>query len=134
MTYESKIKMEFFKIIDIASSAAQIQEWLKTERLQEINDEIVILDGDDSLFTMGCIWGEFTIRKDPVKGGIRFSMLDCPNALAWTITTGYPPERDKIIIHLTINRTQKQEHFIDEINEFIESWGNGIYNYLKIKK
>jgi len=33
-------------------------------------------------------WGEFQLRRDPIKGGVRYSMSDCPNALAWTITTG----------------------------------------------
>jgi hypothetical protein len=53
-------------------------------------------------------------------------MLDCPNALAWTITCGYPPTRDKIVIHLTINREQKPQEFIEEINEFLDGWMKGL--------
>ena len=62
-------------------------------------------------------------------GGVRFSMLNCPNALAWTITTGYPPAREKIIVHLTINRERKQEEFIEEIQLFLEDLGNGIASF-----
>jgi hypothetical protein len=44
-------------------------------------------------------------------------MLDCPNALAWTVTTGYPPARDKLVVHLTINRERKQDEFLEEIRQ-----------------
>lgn len=58
----------------------------------------------EELCLIGGMWGEFTLRRDHIMGGARFSMLDCPNALAWTFTTGYPPDRDKLVVHLTINR------------------------------
>ena len=75
------------------------------------------------------MWGEFTVRRDEIMGGVRFSMLNCPNALAWTITTGYPPAREKIIVHLTINRERKQEEFVEEIKLFLEDIGNGIASF-----
>jgi hypothetical protein len=63
-------------------------------------------------------------------GGIRFSMLNCPNALAWTITTGYPPAREKVVIHLTINRERKQEEFVEEMHQFLEDLQTGLQSYL----
>ena len=77
----------------------------------------------------GGMWGEFTVRRDKVMGGLRFSMLNCPNALAWTITTGYPPAREKVVIHLTINRERKQEEFVEEIQLFLEDLSNGIASF-----
>lgn len=120
--------MEFFKIADIQCTEKEIQERISVTAIDEINPEIVVLSGNNDEFRIGCIWGEFTIKRDNIKGGIRFSMLDCPNALSWTITTGFPPEREKIIIHLTINRTQKAQEFVDEINEFMDSWVEGLEN------
>lgn len=120
--------MEFFKIVDLKTSENEIQKRINIETISEINPEVIVLAGNNEEFQIGCIWGEFTIRRDEIRGGIRFSMLDCPNALTWTITTGYPPEREKTIIHLTINRTQKPQVFIDEIEEFIESWKLGLEN------
>ena len=40
-----------------------------------------------SKVVIGGMWGEFTLRRDQIMGGVRFSMLDCPNALAFTITS-----------------------------------------------
>ena len=62
---------------------------------------------------------EFTLERSMVKGGLRFALIECPNALCWTLTTGFPPKRDAIEIHLTINRTRKHEEFIEEINDFL---------------
>lgn len=95
--------MEFFRMVDIAVTEKTIQEELTLGKLEE--------------------W-------DHIMGGIRFSMLNCPNALAWTITTGYPPARDKIVLHLTINRGRKQKEIVDEIHLFLEdlykAWGDNI--------
>jgi len=53
-------------------------------------------------------------------------LLDCPNALQWTITTGFPPEENKIVLHCTINRTQKSDEFIEEIEDFLIEWETGL--------
>lgn len=118
--------MEFFRAANIQTTETEIKERINIDSISEICPDIIVLDGDNSDFKIGSIWGEFTIRRDNIKGGIRFAMLDCPNALTWTITTGYPPKKDQVIIHLTINRQQKQEQFIEEINEFLEGWKKGL--------
>lgn len=125
--------MEFFRIVDIDTSEKEICDKISFDRISEINPEIVLLDGNSEIFRIGCIWGEFTLQRYKIKGGLRFSMTDCPNALAWTVTTGFPPEREKIVIHLTINRTQKPREFIEEIDEFLDSWVAGlIQNYKQV--
>ena len=58
------------------------------------------------------------MSRSEIKGGIRFALLACPNALCWTITTGFPPEPESIVIHLTINRQQINQEFVEEIDEF----------------
>ena len=68
---------------------------------------------------------------DKIKGGVRFTLIDCPNALSWTITTGFPPERNKIILHATINRTQKPDEFIEEVDEFLDEWDTGLTKSFK---
>ncbi len=118
--------MEFFRIVDIVANQAEIQKEIGIGSISRIYPDIIVLEGDEKEFQIGSIWGEFNIRRDNINGGIRFSMLNCPNALAWTITTGYPPAREKIIIHLTINRQQKQPEFIEEIEEFLNGWQNGL--------
>ncbi len=118
--------MEFFRIIDVSISEPLIQQKLTLQNLDKFCGSIFPLDQGIEVCKTGGMWGEFTIRRDKIRGGVRFSMLDCPNALAWTITTGYPPARDKIVVHLTINRERKQKEFIEEIELFLEDLHDGL--------
>ena len=121
--------MEFFKIVDVRTTEKAIQEKLTLGNLEEFCESIFPLEDHPEVCLTGGMWGEFTVRRDKVMGGLRFSMLNCPNALAWTITTGYPPAREKVVIHLTINRERKQEEFVEEIQLFLEDLSNGIASF-----
>lgn len=122
--------MEFFKIVDVQSDEKAIQEKLTLQNLEKFCESMFPLDKGEEICPTGGMWGEFTLRRDAIMGGVRFSMLDCPNALAWTITTGYPPAREKLLIHLTINRERKQEVFIEEIHQFLADMNEGLAKFL----
>ena len=122
--------MEFFEIIDIQVSEQVIQEKIRLEKLESFCESIFPLEEGQDVCQIGGMWGEFLLRRDAIMGGVRFSMLDCPNALAWTITTGYPPARENLVIHLTINRERKQDEFVQEIRLFLEDLRTGIQSFL----
>lgn len=112
--------MEFFKIVKVKTNEESIQEHITLGALENFSNEIFPLEEPSGNgVEIGGIWGEFTLNRAVIKGGIRFSLVECPNALCWTVTTGYPPERNSIVIHLTINRKRKLPEFIDEIEEFL---------------
>jgi hypothetical protein len=113
--------MEFFRISKVKTTEQLIQQHIHLGNLENISTELFGLgapEGDE--LAIGGLWGEFTLSRSSIKGGVRFALLECPNALCWTVTTGYPPERDAIVIHLTINRQRKQPEFIEEIHEFLD--------------
>lgn len=118
--------MEFFRIIDKQTSEAIIQEKITQNSLEEFTESMFLIEQGNENFSGGTLWGEFEISYDKINGGVRFTLLDCPNALQWTITTGYPPERTKIVLYATINRTQKPKEFVEEINEFLDEWEAGL--------
>ncbi|MDB4576001.1 hypothetical protein N9112_03495 [bacterium] len=68
-------------------------------------------------------------RREEIRYGVRFSLLNCPHALAWTIT--FNEESQDIVIHCTIDKRQQDPDFIDSIYEFIEDWSSGITRALK---
>lgn len=123
--------MEFFKIIDIKTDQQWIHQNITVENLEAITETNFVIEKRDNDALIGTLWGEFDLSYDKINGGVRFALTSCPNALAWTITTGFPPEREKLILHVTINRTQKQQEFVDEINDFIEDWSEGLINFFK---
>jgi hypothetical protein len=123
--------MEFFKIIDIETNSDWIQKNITVTNLAKITETNFVLEKKGKNALIATLWGEFDLSYDKINGGVRFALTSCPNALAWTITTGFPPERSKLIIHATINRTQKPQEFIDEINEFLDDWEHGLSNFFK---
>jgi len=122
--------MEYFKIVDVSSSEKDIQQKLSLANLEKFCESIFALDKGEEICPIGGMWGDFTLRRDQIMGGVRFSMLDCPNALAWTITTGYPPAREKVVVHLTINRERKKDEFVEEIKLFLEDLQVGLQSFL----
>lgn len=120
--------MEFFKIIDKQVSEETIQLKITPSTLENFTESMFLLEDGNDTFKGATLWGEFEISYHKIKGGVRFTLIDCPNALAWTITTGFPPERKKIVLHATINRTQKPDEFLEEIDEFLEEWETGLIN------
>ena len=113
--------MEYFRIVKLKTTEQNIQSQLKLANLDDWNTEIFNLDKpSEENANIGELWGEFTLNRSQIKGGIRFALIECPNALCWTITTGYPPDPESVIIHLTINRQEKSEEFVEEISAFLD--------------
>lgn len=123
--------MEFFAIADIETQPEVLQS-LTVDRLNQYCsdiDKVLRIEHADNA-DVYCIWGEFTVHRQMINGGIRFSLPTCPNALAWTITTGFEPTPQKVVIHCTINRTEHDEDFIESIESFIDSWRTGLEKHL----
>jgi len=113
--------MEYFRIIDISTTQEQITELVVLKNLEGISTQLFsIAEPQEGQVEIGSLWGEFTLSRDEIKGGLRFSLKECPNALAWTITTGYPPEPEGVVIYLTVNRKELEQEFIEEIEEFLD--------------
>lgn len=118
--------MEFFRIIDKQVSEGQLQNKIHPQSIADFTQTMMFLENIGNNFMGLTLWGEFNISYDKINGGVRFALLDCPNALTWTITNGFPPENNKIVLHCTINRIQKPIEFIEEIEEFLEEWEEGL--------
>ena len=113
--------MEFFRIIQVQTQVKNIQDELTIKNLELISNEIFVIGKQsESEASIGGVWGEFTLTRSLISGGLRFALSECPNALAWTITTGFDPDPAAIIVHLTINRQQQKELFIAEIEAFLD--------------
>ena len=118
--------MEFFRIIDKQATEEQLQAKIHPRSIEEFTESMLFLESVENNFIGLTLWGEFNMSYDKINGGVRFALLDCPNALSWTITAGFPPGKDKIVLHCTINRSEKPIEFIEEIEEFMDEWEAGL--------
>ncbi len=113
--------MEFFRKIDLKIKESDLCEALTLASLENITQQFFVIGEQDlEEASIGGVWGEFTLTRQVIRGGLRFALKECPNGLAWTITTGLPPKTDCILIHLTLNREQIAQEFFEEIEEFLE--------------
>ena len=68
------------------------------------------------------VGGLFTVQREIIKNGIRISLLNCPNALAFTITK----EEQGVVLHCTINSAEPDQDFVESIELFLSDLRNGI--------
>ena len=117
--------MEFFAAVKCASDPAALKKQLTIARLPELCASVMTVISDEQIHgTIYCLWGQFKINREELKYGIRFSLPDCPNTLAWSVT--FDPATENIIIHLTINKKKHDADFIESIEQFINDWSEGI--------
>ncbi len=113
--------MEFFRVLNIQTQEQFIQNTFTLDQLELLTNDIFVIGNiTPSEAQIGGIWGEFTLTRSYIRGGLRFALKECPNALAWTITAGLNPEPETVVIHLTINRQAQTPEFIVEINDFLD--------------
>ena len=100
--------MEFFRILPVNTSERVLHGFLTPNNVDKISNLIFPLgESFEDQVEIGGLWGEFSLLHSRIKGGVRFALKECPNALAWTVTTGYPPDPESVVVHLTINRMTK---------------------------
>ncbi|EGV16165.1 hypothetical protein [Thiocapsa marina] len=117
--------MEFFATARLLATPDQLRDRITGPRLADCCDAIDrVLDWREDLDAgeIYCLWGQFEVRREPIRGGVRFTLPGCPNALAWTVTA----ESDAVIVHCTINRTEHDPDFIESIETFVEDWRVGL--------
>mgnify|MGYP003972950359 FL=1 len=118
--------MEFFITANIRETEKKLQDTITMDNIEQFCESIVLLQQGTDTATIGSSWGEFQLSRQTINGGLRFALPTCPNALAWTITSGQPPDPDKVVIHLTISRQEKSEEFVQSIVDFGNEWREGL--------
>jgi len=120
--------MEFFEYAEVATTQEEIRGKVGIDSLPMFCEDIEAVDVAEELGRVIYFrhWGRFHIRQETVLGGVRFSVPDCPNALAWTVTTGYPPHPEKIVLHATINRTEHSPDFLGATKSLLAAFKAGL--------
>lgn len=75
-----------------------------------------------------CLWGAFNVRRDVIRNGVRYALVDCPHALAWTVTLD--EAREHVVIHCTIDKTRPDPEFAESIHTFVSDWADGVRDRL----
>jgi len=114
--------VEFFSAIKNNNlNKDSLKTKLTIARLPELCRSIdKVLRDDENSGEIYCLWGNFEINREVLNDGVRFSLPNCPNALAWTITCD--EDNDEILIHCTIAKKQHDADFVESIEQFVTDW------------
>ena len=118
--------MEFFKEIEKNEVEVEVlRGQLLIANLPvhcESIDTVISDQGDKGVIY--CVWGQFTVSREPIRNGVRFSLLNCPHALAWTVA--YHADRKTIVVHCTIDDREEEQEFVESIERFVSDWAIGL--------
>lgn len=119
--------MEFFQELELPNlNIDHMKELLTINSLPDFCSSIdTVLSEKGNEGEIYCVWGQFNIRREIIRYGIRFTLLNCPHALAWTIT--YNELKNEVVIHCTIDKKEQDKDFIDTIYEFVNDWKQGLH-------
>ena len=103
---------------------------LRLDRLPELCASIESITvhsaGTGSLY---CLWGAFDVSREELRCGARFSLLNCPHALTWTVS--YDASAQELIVHCTIDKTRVEPDFAESIQLFVDDWAAGLDKTLR---
>ena len=60
--YQNLFKMEFFKIMETKTTAAQIQKDINFDHLDDLCESIFIMNYNNNIAQIGGIWGDFSLQ------------------------------------------------------------------------
>ncbi|WP_260295988.1 hypothetical protein [Sedimenticola hydrogenitrophicus] len=115
--------MEFFRRFSADADETRVRQLITLARLPQLCASIdALLEDQGDWGRIYCVWGEFRVRREPIRNGVRLTLPGCPNALAWTVTA----EQQSVTIHRTINRADHDADFVASIEQFVEDWQRGL--------
>ncbi|RMG29863.1 MAG: hypothetical protein D6721_04950 [Gammaproteobacteria bacterium] len=108
--------MEFFCERDCACAPQRLHQVLRIDNLPAWCEPVErVLEAAGEQGRIWTLWGEFAVRREPLRYGVRFTLPECPNALQWTVTAENEKEVPLLRVHATINRATHDAEFIETL-------------------
>lgn len=124
--------MEFFASLNSAATEQDLQKQLRIETLVQFCGSIYeVLSCTEDRGEISMLWGSFEVQCAPIRGGVRFSLPGCLNAVTWTITVSPDEGLEEVTVHCTINRRQQDADFIESLEDFTRDWRRGLTEHLQ---
>jgi hypothetical protein len=118
--------MEFFEFLDSNIDIKTLQSQLIISHLPQLCESVnEVYYSDQQQGEIYCVWGRFKINREVFDKGIRFTLPNCPNALAWTVSKE-SADKNQIVLHLTINKQNTDIDFEESIKVFLADMKRGV--------
>lgn len=121
--------MEIFARAQVRIPEADLQRHIDVGNLPEWCASIEeVLTAQGSRGEIRTAWGEATIHRELINGGIRFSCPNNPHAMQWSITVNRA-RPGEALVHLTTNCVAHEGDDMDELELFVTDWRAGLEDW-----
>lgn len=121
--------MEIFGKAQVRISEGDIQRYIDVANLPEWCAAIEeVLTSQGSRGEIRTAWGEATIHRELINGGIRFSCPNNPHAMQWSITVNRL-KPGEVLVHLTTNCAAHEGEEQERLERFVTQWNDGLESW-----
>jgi hypothetical protein len=121
--------MEIITKAQVRISEADLQRYIDVKNLPEWCAAIKeVLSHQGSRGEIRTAWGEATIHRELINGGVRFSCPTNPHAMQWTVTVE-AARPSEVLLHLTTNRTAHETEEQERLALFVTDWRAGLEDW-----
>jgi hypothetical protein len=112
--------MEFFREISAPNQdLAALQKLLTITNLPTLTASIsTVLSDNGNHGEIYSVWGQFDVNRELIKYGVRFTLVNCPHAFAWTVTIN--EKNNTVVVHCTMDKSEHEQDFIESIHQFMD--------------
>ena len=118
--------MEWFAEARVTLREADLQRYLGIDDLPgwcAAIERVLTCNGDRG--RLSCVFGEHTVHREMIRGGVRFSLPSCEYALQWTVTA--EATRPGVVrVHCSSNRREHDAAWIATLQGFLTAWQAGL--------
>lgn len=121
--------MEIYGKAQVRISEGELQRFIDVANLPEWCASIEeVLSSQGSRGEIRTAWGEATIHRELINGGIRFSCPNNPHAMQWSITAD-STRPSEVLIHLTTNCSVHDTQEQDRMELVVTDWRAGLEDW-----
>ena len=121
--------MEIYAKAQVRISEADLQRYIDVNNLPEWCASIEeVLSTQGSRGEIRTAWGEATIHRELINGGVRFSCPNNPHAMQWTISVDAARPAE-VLLHLSTNRSAHQAEEQERMELLLTDWRAGLEDW-----
>ncbi|MDH5786359.1 MAG: hypothetical protein OEZ16_12240 [Chromatiales bacterium] len=121
--------MEIYGRAQVRIAEADLQRYIDVNNLPEWCASIeAVVSHQGSRGEIRTSWGEATIHRELINGGVRFSCPNNPYAMQWSITTD-PAHPSEVLVHLSTNRTAHEAQDLERMELLVTDWRAGLEDW-----
>ena len=117
--------MEWAHKITPEITVAEVLAQCSLAHLPTLCEDVYTVDHiatDGSIAQITCVWGEFEIACRPIKNGVSYALISCPNAFQWSVTS----RNGVTLVHGSINQMHPDPEFAESLIEFLQHFCVGL--------